>query len=176
MALTRLQGEHEFTACYAAGVPLGRLAAPLVRIGRLFRPHQPGFEPVPAALASRAMRQELFNIKNDLLSTLVKEGDFANSESGLTVYVQRIDPERPAAPGLRAHAIGRRPRPFLRRQGRPHQEGGRQFDHRAAQRFGPADDRQRHAVQFVGRIQRRHHPLFHQHRLPRLPGRRHVHA
>ena len=91
VALTRLQSEHEFTAAYAAGVPLMRLTSPILRIGVYFAILSLASNLFLQPLASREMRQELFNIKNDLISTLVKEGDFATSGNGLTIYVQRID-------------------------------------------------------------------------------------
>ncbi len=91
VALTRMQGEHEFTAAYAAGVPLMRLTSPILRIGVYFALISLASNLFLQPLASRAMREELFAVKNDLLSALVKEGDFATSESGLTIYVQRID-------------------------------------------------------------------------------------
>ncbi len=91
VALTRMQGEHEFTAAYAAGVPLRRLTSPILRIGVYFAIVSLASNLFLQPLASRIMRQELFDIKNDLISTLVKEGDFATSGNGLTIYVQRID-------------------------------------------------------------------------------------
>ena len=91
VALTRLQGEHEFTACYASGVPLMKLASPIIRIGVYFALISLASNLFLQPVTSRAMRQELFNIKNDLISTLIKEGDFSTSATGLTIYVQKID-------------------------------------------------------------------------------------
>ena len=91
VAMTRMQGEHEFTAAYAAGVPLTRLTQPVLRISVYFAILSLASNLFLQPLASRAMRVELFNIKNDLISTLVKEGDFATSGTGMTIYVQRID-------------------------------------------------------------------------------------
>ncbi len=91
IALTRMQGEHEFTAAYASGMSLMRVAYPILRIAIYFTLISLLVNLFIQPLTNRAMRQELFNVKNDLISSLVKEGDFSTSESGLTIYVQRID-------------------------------------------------------------------------------------
>jgi len=91
VALTRMQGEHEFTAAYASGMSLMRIAYPILRIAIYFTLISLLVNLFIQPLTNRAMRQELFNVKNDLISSLVKEGDFSTSASGLTIYVQRID-------------------------------------------------------------------------------------
>jgi lipopolysaccharide export system permease protein len=91
VALTRMQGEHEFTAAYASGMSLMRVAYPILRIAIYFTLISLMVNLFIQPLTNRAMRQELFNVKNDLISSLVKEGDFSTSESGLTIYVQKID-------------------------------------------------------------------------------------
>ncbi len=91
VALTRLQGEHEITAARAAGEPLLRIASPMIRIGVYFTLVALAFNLFVQPFTARAMRQELFRIKNDLISSLVKEGEFSTSESGLTIFVQSID-------------------------------------------------------------------------------------
>jgi len=91
VALTRMQGEHEFTAAYASGMSLMRVAYPILRIAIYFTLISLLVNLFIQPLTNRAMRQELFNVKNDLISSLVKEGDFSTSESGLTIYVQKID-------------------------------------------------------------------------------------
>ena len=91
VALTRMQGEHEFTAAYASGMSLMRVAYPILRIAIYFTLISLLVNLFIQPLTNRAMRQELYNVKNDLISSLVKEGDFSTSDSGLTIYVQRID-------------------------------------------------------------------------------------
>jgi lipopolysaccharide export system permease protein len=41
--------------------------------------------------AARAMREELFQVRTDLASTLVREGEFTEPAPGLTVYAQTVD-------------------------------------------------------------------------------------
>ena len=90
IALTRLSNEHEFTAAYASGVPLMRIASPIVRIGVYFALISLASNLFLQPIASRTMRQMLFDIKNDLISTMVKENDFSTSKTGMTIYVQAI--------------------------------------------------------------------------------------
>lgn len=91
VALNRLSSEHEITAIRAAGEPLMKLASPMIRIGVWFALLSLAANLFLQPLTARAMRGELFRIRNDLISTLVKEGEFSTSSSGLTIYVQRID-------------------------------------------------------------------------------------
>ncbi|MGZ3304543.1 MAG: LPS export ABC transporter permease LptF [Asticcacaulis sp.] len=91
IALSRLQGEHEFTAMFAAGVPLMKAAAPAIRLGVYFAIISLASNLFLQPLTARLFRQELFEVKTDLVSALVKEGDFATSDTGLTIYVQRLD-------------------------------------------------------------------------------------
>lgn len=91
VALTRMQGEHEFTAAFAAGVPMMKAAAPAIRIGVYFTLISLVSNLYVQPAAARLFRQELFHIKTDLVSALVKEGAFATSDTGLTVYVQSLD-------------------------------------------------------------------------------------
>ncbi|EGF90763.1 hypothetical protein ABI_37960 [Asticcacaulis biprosthecium C19] len=91
VALTRLQGEHEFTAAFASGMSLRQVSSPIIRIGVYFLLFSLASNLFLQPWSARSMREELFKVKNDLVSTLVKEGEFSTSPSGLTIYVQRID-------------------------------------------------------------------------------------
>ena len=91
VALTRMQSEHEFTATFAAGVPMMKAAAPAIRIGVYFALISLFSNLFIQPMAARQFREELFHIKTDLVSALVKEGAFSTSDTGLTVYVQSLD-------------------------------------------------------------------------------------
>ena len=91
VAVVRLQGEHEFVACYAAGQSLAKVVSPILRIGVYFTLISLASNLFLQPIANRAFREETFRIKNDVISALIKEGDFSTSQSGLTIYVQRID-------------------------------------------------------------------------------------
>lgn len=125
VAMTRMQGEHEFTAAYASGVPLMRAAYPAIRIGVYFALISLASNLFLQPLAARAFREEMYRIKTDLVSALVKEGDFATSETGLTIYAQRIDQN-----GLLRGLFIRTPSPdghdmtYAAREGRIKKDGG----------------------------------------------------
>ncbi|ESQ92483.1 permease [Asticcacaulis sp. AC460] len=91
VALTRLQGEHEFTAAFASGMSLREASSPIIRIGVYFLLFSLASNLFMQPWSARLMREELFRAKNDLVSTMVREGEFSTSPSGLTIYVQRID-------------------------------------------------------------------------------------
>lgn len=91
VALNRLHTEQEIVVCFAGGMSRWRVISPAMRlagtvavlalISNLFL--QPA--------ASRLMRQELFKVRTDLASTLVREGEFTEPTPGLTVYAQSVD-------------------------------------------------------------------------------------
>lgn len=91
VALMRLQGEHEFTVMFASGVPLRQVASPMLRIAVYVALISLATNLFLQPLTARAMREEQFRIKNDVISALIREGEFSTSESGLTIYVQRIE-------------------------------------------------------------------------------------
>ncbi|GGZ40000.1 LPS export ABC transporter permease LptF [Asticcacaulis endophyticus] len=91
VALNRLHNEHEIVACYASGMSLWRIASPVLRLGVYITMLSLAMNLFIQPAASRLMRQELYNVKTDLASSLIREGDFSTTQSGLTIYVQRID-------------------------------------------------------------------------------------
>lgn len=125
VALTRLQGEHEFTAAFAAGVPMMKAAAPAIRIGVYFMLISLVSNLFVQPMASRLFRQELFHIKTDLVSALVKEGAFSTSDTGLTIYVQSID-QNGLLRGIfiRTPATGGHDATYSAKEGRIKHDGG----------------------------------------------------
>ena len=125
VALTRMQGEHEFTAAFAAGVPMMKAAAPAIRIGVYFALISLVSNLYVQPMAARLFRQELFHIKTDLVSAMVKEGAFATSDTGLTIYVQSLDQN-----GLLRGIFIRTPSPdghdmtYAAKEGRIRRDGG----------------------------------------------------
>ena len=125
IALMRMQSEHEFTVTFAAGVPLMKAAAPAIRIGVYFALISLVSNLYVLPMAARLFRQELFHVKTDLVSALVKEGAFATSDTGLTIYVQSIDQN-----GLLRGIFIRTPSPdghdmtYAAKEGRIKRDGG----------------------------------------------------
>lgn len=92
VALNRLHTEQEIVVCFAGGMSRWRVVSPALRLActvaflalltNLF------IQP----LAYRTMRDELFKVRTDLASSLVREGEFTEPAPGLTVYAQSVDP------------------------------------------------------------------------------------
>ncbi len=125
IALMRMQSEHEFTVTFAAGVPMMKAIDPALRIGVYFALISLVTNLYVLPVSARLFRQELFHVKTDLVSALVKEGAFATSDTGLTIYVQSIDQN-----GLLRGIFIRTPSPdghdmtYAAKEGRIKRDGG----------------------------------------------------
>jgi lipopolysaccharide export system permease protein len=91
VALNRLHTEQEIVVCFAGGMSRWRVISPAVRLAGTiaFLALLVNLWVQPAAY--REMRQELFKVRTDLASTLVREGEFTEPAPGLTVYAQHVD-------------------------------------------------------------------------------------
>lgn len=92
VALNRLHTEQEIVVCFAGGMSRWRVISPAMRLASTIAVIAliSNLYLQPASL--RAMRDELFKVRTDLASTLVREGEFTEPAPGLTVYAQSIDP------------------------------------------------------------------------------------
>jgi lipopolysaccharide export system permease protein len=91
VALNRLHTEQEIVVCFAGGMSRWRVISPAMRLACTiaFLALLMNLFVQPAAY--RAMREELFEVRTDLASTLVREGEFTEPAPGLTVYTQSVD-------------------------------------------------------------------------------------
>jgi len=91
VALNRLHTEQEIVVCFAGGMSRWRVISPAIRLAGTiaFLALLVNLWVQPAAY--REMRQELFKVRTDLASTLVREGEFTEPAPGLTVYAQHVD-------------------------------------------------------------------------------------
>jgi lipopolysaccharide export system permease protein len=91
VALNRLHTEQEIVVCFSGGMSRWRVISPAIRLAATaaFLMLLLNLWVQPAAL--RAMRAELFQVRTDLASTLVREGEFTEPAPGLTVYAQSVD-------------------------------------------------------------------------------------
>jgi lipopolysaccharide export system permease protein len=91
VALNRLHTEQEIVVCFAGGMSRWRVISPAMRLACTvaFLALLMNLFVQPAAY--RAMRDELFEVRTDLASTLVREGEFTEPAPGLTVYTQSVD-------------------------------------------------------------------------------------
>ena len=91
VALNRLHTEQEIVVCFAGGMSRWRVISPAMRLAGTiaFLALVMNLWVQPAAF--RELRQELFQVRTDLASTLVREGEFTEPVKGLTVYAQSVD-------------------------------------------------------------------------------------
>ncbi len=91
VSLNRLHTEQEIVVCFAGGVSRWRVISPAIRIAV--------FAAILALVlnlwvqpwAQRTMREILFSVQGDLVTTLVREGEFSEPSPGLTVYARQVD-------------------------------------------------------------------------------------
>jgi lipopolysaccharide export system permease protein len=91
VALNRLHTEQEIVVCFSGGMSRWRVISPAMRLacGVAFLALVMNLFIQPTAY--REMRKELFQVRTDLASTLVREGQFTEPAPGLTVYAQSVD-------------------------------------------------------------------------------------
>jgi lipopolysaccharide export system permease protein len=90
VALNRLHTEQEIVVCFAGGMSRWRVISPAMRLACTvaFLALIMNLWVQPAAY--REMRRELFQVRTDLASILVREGEFTQPAPGLTVYAQEV--------------------------------------------------------------------------------------
>lgn len=91
VSLNRLHTEQEIVVCYAGGMSRWRVVSPALRLAATvaFLALLMNLFLQPASF--RAMREALYEVRTDLVSTLVREGEFTQPAPGLTVYAQSVD-------------------------------------------------------------------------------------
>ena len=91
VALNRLHTEHEIVVCFAGGMSRWRVISPAIRLASTIALLALLMNLFVQPLAFRELRKEYFQVRADLASTLVREGEFTEPSPGLTVYAQTVD-------------------------------------------------------------------------------------
>src|ERR1700741_2356715 len=91
VAFNRLHTEQEIVVCFAGGMSRWRVISPAIRLACVIAYVALVLNLFVQPAAFRQLRQELFAVRTDLASTLVREGEFTEPAPGLTVYAQSID-------------------------------------------------------------------------------------
>jgi lipopolysaccharide export system permease protein len=91
VALNRLQTEQELVVCFAGGLSRWRLISPGVRLAVFATLLGLALNLWAQPLSYRTMRNVLFEARTDLAATLVREGEFTEPVSGLTIYGQTVE-------------------------------------------------------------------------------------
>lgn len=89
--LNRLHTEQEIVVCFASGMSRWRVISPFIRLAAVAALVVLALNLFAAPWAARQVRAELFSIRTDLASTLVREGEFNKPAPNLTVYAQRVE-------------------------------------------------------------------------------------
>jgi lipopolysaccharide export system permease protein len=92
-AINKLHTEQEIVVCFAAGMSRWQVASPVIRLSAWAMLVMLTISLYVAPLCGRISREALFQARTDLVGSLVKEGQFVESQGGLTVYAQRVDAE-----------------------------------------------------------------------------------
>ncbi len=91
VALNRLHTEQEIVVCFAGGMSRWRVISPAIRLSATVALVALMMNLWVQPAAFRELRRELFQVRTDLASTLVREGEFTEPVPGLTVYAQTVD-------------------------------------------------------------------------------------
>src|SRR5579875_1404837 len=91
IALNRLHTEQEIVVCFAGGMSRWRVISPAIRLAVLCALVSLVINLWITPWCYRETREELFKIKTDLVSSLVRDGQFNQPSPGLTVYAQYTD-------------------------------------------------------------------------------------
>ena len=91
VALNRLQTEQELVVASAGGLSRWKLASPGLRLAVLATLLGLIINLWVQPLSYRTMRQVLFEARTDIAATLVREGEFTEPVSGLTIYGQTVE-------------------------------------------------------------------------------------
>jgi lipopolysaccharide export system permease protein len=91
VSFNRLHTEQEIVVCFAGGMSRWRVISPAMRLACTIAFVALILNLFVQPAAFRALRQELFTVRTDLASTLVREGEFTEPAPGLTVYTQNSD-------------------------------------------------------------------------------------
>lgn len=92
ITLNRLHTEQEIVVCLASGASLWRVSAPALRLAAAATVLCLFINLWVTPLAERTLRAEMYRVRTDLASSLVRVGAFTEPSPGLTVYAQSIDP------------------------------------------------------------------------------------
>lgn len=91
VALNRLQTEQELVICSAGGLSRWKLSSPGMRLAVMVTLLGLMVNLWVQPFSYRTMRQVLFEARTDLAATLVREGEFTEPVSGLTIYGQTVE-------------------------------------------------------------------------------------
>jgi lipopolysaccharide export system permease protein len=108
IAVNRLSRDNEIAICFAGGMSRWRVIAPAIRLSAVAAVLSLAVTLWIQPLCYRALRDTMESIRTDLLTTLIRPGQFTHPAPGVTVYAQAVDEDgaihnlfinRPTGPG-----------------------------------------------------------------------------
>ena len=90
VALNRLQTEQELVVCFAGGMSRWRVISPTLRLAVFATLVSLVINLWVQPYCAQLLRLELNRVRNDLASTLVKQGQFTQPSPRLTVYAKEV--------------------------------------------------------------------------------------
>jgi lipopolysaccharide export system permease protein len=91
-AVNRMHTDSEIVVVYAAGMSNGQIIAPVLKLAALCALFHLALGTLVQPAAFREMRETVFEVRNDLAASLVREGSFTKPAPGLTVYARETLP------------------------------------------------------------------------------------
>lgn len=91
ITLNRLQTDQELVVCFAGGMSRWRVMAPAFRLAAALTLISLVINLWIQPASHRAMREVLFEVRSNLVSALIREGQFTQPAPGLTVYAQSVE-------------------------------------------------------------------------------------
>jgi lipopolysaccharide export system permease protein len=91
LAVNRLHTEQEIVVCFAGGASRWQVVTPAIKLATVCALVTLVVNLWVSPWCLRQTREELFRIKSDLVSTLVRDGEFTQPAQGLTLYAQKTD-------------------------------------------------------------------------------------
>ena len=91
VAMNRLHTEQEIVICFNGGMSRWRVIAPAIRLASLMTTISLILTLWIQPWSYRALRDTLDSVRADLITTMIKPGQFTHPAPGLTVYAQSID-------------------------------------------------------------------------------------
>ena len=91
VSINRLHRDNEIVICFSSGMSRWRVISPAIRLSALVAILSLFITLWVQPLCYRALRDTLFSVRNDLLATMIRPGQFTHPGPGATVYAQSLD-------------------------------------------------------------------------------------
>jgi lipopolysaccharide export system permease protein len=91
IAINRLHRDNEIVVCFAAGLSRWRVMSPAIRLAALMATASLLITLWIQPLCYRALRDTLESVRTDLVTSMIRPGQFTHPSAGVTVYAQSLD-------------------------------------------------------------------------------------